>query len=88
MAHKVLVLAVSPLLLLLACRPAEACDCRQPKPLSNSVRTESPFIFEGRVVEIVERSLHTSRTTSAGSSGEVEARGRDLAIGYRSKLWR
>ena len=82
----VLVAAASVLLLLLAPAPADSCDCLQPKPLSRSVRTEVPFIFEGKVVEIVERSLHTTRTTSGGGSGEVEAMGREVVFEVR-RAW-
>jgi hypothetical protein len=80
MTHPALVVAISLLLLLLAPAPADACDCVQPKPLSTAVRTESPFIFEGRVVEIVERSLHTMRTASGGGSGEVRPLGRTVVF--------
>jgi hypothetical protein len=86
MTHKALVVTVSLLLLLLAPAPADSCDCVRPKPLSHSVRTESPFIFEGTVVEIVERSLHTTRTTSGGGSGEVQALGREVVFEVR-RAW-
>lgn len=75
-----LVLTGSLLLLILPSAPADSCDCMRPKPLSNAVRTESPFIFEGRVIEIVERSVHTRRTTSGGGSGEVRPLGREVVF--------
>lgn len=68
------------LLLILPSAPADSCDCVTPKPLSNAVRHEFPFIFEGKVVEIVERSEHTTRTTSSGGSGEVRPLGRDVVL--------
>ena len=66
--------------------PADSCDCVTPKPLSNAVRTESPFIFEGKVIEIVERSVHTTRTTSGGGSGEVRPLGREVVFEVR-RAW-
>jgi len=86
MSHKALVPTVRFLLLLLPSAPADSCDCMRPKPLSSSVRTESPFIFEGKVVEIVERSLHTTRTTSGGGSGEVQPLGRAVVFEVR-RAW-
>ena len=84
--HKSLVLTGSLLLLILPSAPAESCDCMTPKPLSNAVRTESPFIFEGKVIEIVERSVHTTRTTSSGGSGEVRPLGREVVFEVR-RVW-
>ncbi len=80
MAKRSLVVVVSLALLLLVSEPADSCDCVRPKPLSSAVRREAPFIFEGRVVEIVERSLHTTRTTSGGGSGEVKPLGREVVF--------
>jgi hypothetical protein len=60
--------------------PVYACDCIRPQPLSAAVRKEAPFIFEGKVVEIVERSLHTLRTTSGGGSSETTPMGRDVVF--------
>jgi len=72
------------LVLLLILVPAsdtvEACDCLRLQPLSAAVRTEAPFIFEGKVVEIVERSLHTLRTRSGGGSSETRPMGRDVVF--------
>jgi hypothetical protein len=68
------------LVLLPAASPADACDCIRLQPLSAAVRKEAPFIFEGKVVEIVERSLHTLRTTSGGSSSENKPMGREVVF--------
>ena len=84
--HKSLVLTGSLLLLILPSAPADSCDCVSPKPLSNAVRTEAPFIFEGKVIEIVERSMHTRRTTSGGGSGEVRPLGREVVFEVR-RVW-
>jgi hypothetical protein len=81
-----LVVTGSLLLLALRSAPADSCDCVRPRPLSPSVRTESPFILEGKVVEIVERSLHTTRTTSGGGSGEVQSLGREVVFEVR-RAW-
>src|SRR5713226_7408170 len=81
MIHNTLA-ALVPLLLLLASAPADACDCRV-KALSDAIRTDYPFIFEGQVVE---RSLHTTRTTSGGGTGEVEPLGRDVVKGSLDDL--
>ena len=59
---------------------AGACDCIRLQPLSAAVRKEAPFIFEGKVVEIVERSLHTLRTTSGGGSTETKPMGREVVF--------
>ena len=68
------------LVLLPVPRPADACDCIRLQPLSAAVRKEAPFIFEGKVVEIVERSLHTLRTTSGGGSSETKPMGREVVF--------
>jgi hypothetical protein len=85
-SHKALTLTGCILLLILPSAPADSCDCAAPRPLSNEVRTESPFIFEGRVIEIVERSEHTTRTTSGGGSGEVRPLGRQVVFEVR-RAW-
>lgn len=59
---------------------ADACDCIRLQPLSAAVRKEAPYIFEGKVVEIVERSLHTLRTTSGGGSSETQPMGREVVF--------
>lgn len=82
-----LALALAVLLLLpAAAARLDACDCVRLKPLGPSVRVEAPFIFEGRVVEIVDRSLHTTRTTSGGGSGEVRPLGREVVFAV-SRAW-
>lgn len=86
MAHKAVVATVSVLLLFLASAPADSCDCAGLKALSSAVQTELPFIFEGKVVDIVERSLHTSRRTSGGGSGEVKPMGREVVFEV-SRVW-
>ncbi|HEX6464219.1 MAG TPA: hypothetical protein VFZ98_07200 [Vicinamibacterales bacterium] len=74
--------AVMPLALLgflVVLSPAAwACDCPQPKPLSSAVRTEAPIIFEGQVVEILDRSLHITRITPSDSTGETRPLGREV----------
>jgi hypothetical protein len=37
------------------------------------VHKEAPFIFVGKVVELIERSLHTLWTTSGGGSSETKS---------------
>jgi hypothetical protein len=58
----------------------QACDCLRLQPLSAAVRREAPFIFEGKVVEIVERNLQTLRTTSGGGSSETRPMGREVVF--------
>lgn len=74
------------ILLLPAGSPAGACDCMRLPALSAAVRKEAPFIFEGKAVEIVERSLHTTRTTSGGASGEVKPMGREVIFAV-TRAW-
>ena len=64
----------------------EACDCIRLQPLSGAVRKEAPFIFEGKVVEIVERNLQTLRTTSGSGSGESRPMGREVIFEV-SRAW-
>jgi hypothetical protein len=68
------------LLLPAAAARLDACDCIRLQPLSAVVRTEAPFIFEGKVVEIVERTLSTLRTTSGGGSSESKPMGREVVF--------
>jgi hypothetical protein len=68
------------MLLVPAGSPAGACDCIRLQPLTAAVRKEAPFIFEGKVIEIVERSLHTLRTTSGGGSSETAPMGREVTF--------
>jgi hypothetical protein len=65
---------------LLAARSAAACDCPALKPPTTAVRTEAPIIFEGQVVEILERSLHITRTTPSDSTGETRPLGREVVF--------
>jgi hypothetical protein len=58
----------------------EACDCIRLQPLSAAVRKEAPFIFEGKVVEIVERTLTTLRTRSGGGSSESTPMSREVVF--------
>jgi hypothetical protein len=60
--------------------PAGACDCIRLPALSPAVRKEAPYIFEGKVVEMVERSLHILRTTSGGGSSETKPMGREVVF--------
>ena len=72
--------ALAVLLLLAADARIDACDCIRLQPLTAAVRKEAPFIFEGKVIEIVERSLHTLRTTSGGGSSETAPMGREVTF--------
>jgi hypothetical protein len=72
--------AVAGVAVLLAGAPALACDCPPLKPPTSAVRTEAPMIFEGEVVEIVERSLHITRTTPKDSTGETRPLGREVVF--------
>ena len=67
-------------LVLALARPAVACDCVQLKPPSGGVRAEAPIIFEGQVVEILDRSLHITRTTPSDSTGETRPLGREVVF--------
>ena len=60
--------------------PADGCDCIRLQPLSAAVRREAPFIFEGKAIEIVERSLHTLCSTSGGGSSEITPMGREVVF--------
>ena len=51
---------------------ADACDCLRSKPVSPDIRREAPFIFEGTVLEISERSEHTITTTRDGGRSSVK----------------
>jgi len=73
-------LALAAVLLAAADARVDACDCIRTQALSPAVRKEAPFIFEGKVVEIVERTLMTSRTTSTGGSGESTPMGREVVF--------
>jgi hypothetical protein len=68
------------LFVLVAAWPASACDCAALKPPTTAVRTESPIIFEGQVVEILDRSLHITRTTPSDSTGETRPLGREVVF--------
>ena len=50
---------------------ADACDCVRLKPVTSETRREAPFIFEGTVLEISERSEHTITTTRDGGRSSV-----------------
>jgi hypothetical protein len=65
---------------------ASACDCAALKPLSAAVRTETPIIFEGQVVEILDRSLHITRITPSDSTGETRPLGREVVFQV-SRAW-
>jgi len=72
MAHRTPVAAVSALFVVLAAAPVDTCECGTPPPLSRAARTETPFVFEGKAVETVERSIQTTRLTSAGGTNSME----------------
>jgi hypothetical protein len=67
-------------------RAVAACDCAALKPPSTAIRTEAPIIFEGQVVEILDRSLHIKRTTPSDSTGETRPIGREV-IFQMSRAW-
>ena len=60
--------------------PAFACDCAPLKAPSAAIRTEAPYIFEGQVVEIIDRSLHITRITPSDSTGETRPLGREVVF--------
>jgi len=63
-----------------AAHPSFACDCAPLKPPSAAIRTEAPYIFEGQVVEILDRSLHITRITPSDSTGETRPLGREVVF--------
>ena len=68
-------------------RPLDACECIAMAPLSQAVRLETDFIFEGRVIEIVEREEQT-RTLRANSL-TAESRTLDRQIVFEvTRGWR
>jgi len=67
-------------LLLAGARQVRGCDCAPLKPLSPAIRTEAPLIFEGQVVEIIERSVHITRITPSDSTGETRPLGREIVF--------
>jgi hypothetical protein len=73
-------------LVLAAAWPASACDCAALKAPMAAVRTEAPIIFEGQVVEILDRSLHITRTTPSDSTGETRPLGREVVFQV-SRTW-
>ena len=79
-------LALTVLILSTADVRIDACDCIRLQPLSAAIRKEAPFIFEGKVIEIVERNLHTLRTTSGGGSSHVTPVGREVAFEV-TRVW-
>lgn len=64
-----------------------ACDCVRLKPLSSAVREEADFIFEGRVLEIVEREEHIRTTRDGGATGEVRPLDRQVVFEV-GRAWR
>jgi hypothetical protein len=83
---KSVVLLVPLILLVPLGSVALACDCIAPPALSRDVRREVPFIFEGKAVEVVERTLHTNRNTSGGGSSSSETLGREVVFEVR-RVW-
>jgi hypothetical protein len=66
--------------LLATAYPALACDCAPLKAPSTAIRTEAAYIFEGQVVEILDRSLHITRITPSDSTGETRPLGREVVF--------
>jgi hypothetical protein len=67
-------------LVLIQAGHASACECVRLKPPSGGVRAEAPLIFEGQVMEIVDRSMHITRTTPSDSTGETRPLGREVSF--------
>jgi hypothetical protein len=67
--------------------PADGCDCIRLNALSEDVRLETPFIFSGTVVEIVERNEHTTRTYDGGAQSSVRPLDRQVVFRVESG-WR
>ncbi len=72
--------------LVVCAAPASACDCAALKAPTAAVRSEAPIIFEGEVVEILDRSLHVTRITPSGSTGETRPLGREVVFQV-SRAW-
>jgi len=72
--------------LLAGANVAAACDCAALKPPTSAIRAEAPIIFEGQVVEILDRSLHITRITPSDSTGETRPLGREVAFQV-SRVW-
>lgn len=58
--------------MLLFARDASACDCVRLGPVGPGVRAETPFIFSGTVIEIIERNEHTTALRSGGATSTVK----------------
>jgi hypothetical protein len=85
MKGRVVVVAVAAAVLA-AARVAVACDCPTLKAPTAAVRTEAPIIFEGDVVEILDRSLHITRKTPGDTTGETRPLGREVVFQVR-RVW-
>jgi hypothetical protein len=66
---------------------ARACDCLTLGPPTPDVRNEAPYIFEGRVLETVERTEHTTTTRSGRATSEVRPLDR-LVVFEVKRAWR
>ena len=64
-----------------------ACDCVRLPALSAAVREETEFIFQGRVLEIVEREEHIRTTRDGGATGEVRPLDRQVVFAVE-RAWR
>ena len=60
--------------------PLDACECVRLEPLSQAVRLESDFIFEGRVIEVVEREEHIRTTRVNSATGETRPLDRQIVF--------
>jgi hypothetical protein len=69
--HSSIAAATLALAAALAAPRAYACDCIRLKEVAPDIRREAPFIFEGTVLEITERSEHTITTTRDGGRSTV-----------------
>jgi hypothetical protein len=68
-------------------RTASACDCLRLKPLPAQVRSEVPVIFDGTVVEIIERNEHSTTTYDGGAKTSVRPLDRRVVFQV-SEGWR
>lgn len=74
-------------LVLALASPADSCDCLRLPPPSPATATEADVIFQGRTIELVERSEHVTRTRWGSSEGSVRFLEKWVAFEVR-RSWR